>query len=243
VRNDIQRRNEWQKIITEAEDYFSKHLPWEIVYDPTLIQGNTDYTKETVDLSFYLEVKPTEGFKTINTILKGVAATGKATEWNMKLWPLSSSVFVDYITHRDPDWGPVRSGDDMYNRDISKKVSIAVQLVNATGKVMAVTGCDIFCPLKFRNFKENTNVFERGQQIREVYTWDSYVVAETGYPYYVDVVSGKLSSGIVFESVNASGITGNMTVKIISVNGIDAELLAKNGYIKISTGRLQPRWR
>jgi GH24 family phage-related lysozyme (muramidase) len=241
VRNDIQRRNEWQKIITEAEDYFSKHLPWEIVYDPTLIQGNIDYTNETVALSFNLEVKPTDGFRTVNTILTGLAATGKATEWNMKFWPLSSTVFVDRITSRDPDWGPVRSGDDMYRRNIHKKVSIVTQLINATGKVIAATECDIFCPLKFRNFQANANVFERGVQVREIYTWDSYVVAETGYPPYYQIGAGKFSSGIVFKNVNANDITENMTVKIISVNGITTELLAKNDYIKISTGRLQPR--
>jgi hypothetical protein len=230
VRNDIQRRKEWQKIITEAEDYFSKHLPWEIVYDPALTKGNINYTKETVDLSFDLEVTPTDGFRTVNTILTGLAATGKAVEWGMKFWPLSSTVFVDRITSRNLDWGPVRSGDDMYNRNIYKKVSIVVQLVNATGKVIAVTGCDIFCPLKFRNFKASVDVFERGVQVREVYTWDSYVIAETGRLYYRDVA---------FESVNANDITDHMTVKIVNVNGIDAETIAKTGYIRISTGEVK----
>jgi hypothetical protein len=30
-----------------------------------------------------------------------------------------------------------------------------------------------------------------------------------------------------------------MTVKIVSVNGIDAETIAKTGYIKISTGKVR----
>jgi hypothetical protein len=30
-----------------------------------------------------------------------------------------------------------------------------------------------------------------------------------------------------------------MTVKIVSVNGIDAETIAKTGYIKISTGEIK----
>jgi hypothetical protein len=239
VRNDIQRRKEWQKIITEAEDYFSRHLPWEIVYDPALNQGEVDYESETVSLLFNLEVKPSDGFRTVNTILKGLAATGKIKEWNMQYWPLSSSVFVDSITARDPGWGPVRSGDDMYNRIIRKKLSIGAQLVNATGKVIAVTSCDVFCPLKFRNFKANSNVFERGVQVREVYTWDSYVVAETGYPYYINIFAGELSSGVMFESVNANDITDHMTVEIVSVNGIDAETVARDGYIRISTGEVR----
>jgi hypothetical protein len=237
VRNDIQRRKEWQKLLTETEDYFSKHLPWEIVYDPSLTQGRINYEKETADLSFNLEVKPTDGFKTINTILTGLAATGKIKEWNMQYWPLSSSVFVDSITARDPDWGPVRSGDDM-NRKIHKKVSIAARLVNAAGKVIATTSCDILCPLKFKNFRSNDNVFDRGVQVREFYAWDSYVVAETGYPHYISFFTG-VSSGILFESVNANDITDHMTVEIVSVNGIDAETIAKTGYIRISTGEIK----
>jgi predicted PolB exonuclease-like 3'-5' exonuclease len=80
--------------------------------------------------------------------LTGLAATKKIKEWNMQYWPLSSSAFVDSITYRNLDWGSVRSGDDMYNREIRKKVSIAAQLVNAAGKVIAATSCDIFCPLE-----------------------------------------------------------------------------------------------
>jgi hypothetical protein len=239
VRNDIQRRKEWQKIIAEADGYFSKHLPWEIVYDPKLTQGKIDYTNETVSLSFNLEVKPSDGFRTVNTILKGLAATGKIKEWDMHYWPLSSSAFVDHITSRDANYGPVQIGDDMYNRDINKKVSISAQLINATGKVIAATSCDVFCPLKFKNFKANADVFENGVRVREVYTWDSYVVAETGYPYYISIVTGELSFSIVFENVNANDITDHMTVEIVSVNGIDAETIAKTGYIRISTGKVK----
>jgi hypothetical protein len=43
----------------------------------------------------------------------------------------------------------------------------------------------------------------------------------------------------VFESVNANDITDHMTVKIVSVNGIDAETIAKRGYIRMSTGELK----
>jgi hypothetical protein len=81
---------------------------------------------------------------------------------------------------------------------------------------------------------------KEGEQIREVYTWDSYVVAETGHPYYMSA-TGEFSSGIVFESVNANDITDHMTMKIVSVNGIDAETIAKTGYIRISTGKIKKK--
>ena len=36
VRNDIQRRNEWRKLLDEAENYFKAHPPFEIIYNPSL---------------------------------------------------------------------------------------------------------------------------------------------------------------------------------------------------------------
>jgi hypothetical protein len=238
VRNDIQRRKEWQKILTEAENYFSKHLPWEIIYDPALTQGKVDCAEETVDLSFNLEVKPTDGFKTVNTILTGLAATGKVIEWDMMFWPLSSSVFVDRITARDPDWGPVRTGDDMYHRRILKKTSVNFQLINAKGKIIAATVKDVWCPLRFADFRSDLYLFDQKPRldvVGDVYGWNMSVLAETG------------RENVLFSNVNANDITDDMTVKIVSVNGIDAETIAKTGYIRISTGEvvtsgLYPFW-
>jgi hypothetical protein len=41
----------------------------------------------------------------------------------------------------------------------------------------------------------------------------------------------------VFESVNADDITDNMTVKMVSVNGISAEEAGRTGYIRISAAK------
>jgi hypothetical protein len=35
VRNDIEKRKAWLEILSECENYFSSHLPYEIVYDPS----------------------------------------------------------------------------------------------------------------------------------------------------------------------------------------------------------------
>jgi hypothetical protein len=44
---------------------------------------------------------------------------------------------------------------------------------------------------------------------------------------------------ILFPNVNANDITDRMTVKIAGVNGVDAETIAKTGYIRISTGEVK----
>jgi hypothetical protein len=87
VRNDIQRRNEWIKVLQEAEVFFRANPPFEVVYSPELTQGNVDYERETVGLSFKLMVKPTDGWKVIRNLYDGLQATGKAKEWGLDGWP------------------------------------------------------------------------------------------------------------------------------------------------------------
>jgi hypothetical protein len=52
----------------------------------------------------------------------------------------------------------------------------------------------------------------------------------------MSVLAETTANKIVFPNVNANNITDNMTIKIVSVNGIDAETIGKTGYIRISTG-------
>jgi hypothetical protein len=237
VRNDIQRRNEWLKILDEADNFFKEHLPWEIIYYPTLTQGRVDYAKETVDISFRTEVRPTEGFKTINTILAGLKKTGKIEEWGMIYWPLSSSVFVDRANSPANGRGdhPVSSGDDMYSWPILKKISTSFQLVNANNKVIGTSNDDIWCSLRFRNFtsglfydNESTARLRRQLDVAgQVYGWD------------MSVEASPVIENIVFLSVNANDITDSMTVKIVSVNGISAEEAGQTGHIRISAAKIR----
>jgi hypothetical protein len=52
------------------------------------------------------------------------------------------------------------------------------------------------------------------------------------------VMSADISSGRIGENVR-NDITDNMAVQIVSFNDIDAETIAKTGYIKISTGEVR----
>jgi len=92
-------------------------LPFEILYEPTIKQeGNPDYIKQTVDLSFTLTVSLNrESEKVINDIFKGLIETGKMEAWgfgrinrnrdvwNIRGWPLTSdssqaaSLFINRI--------------------------------------------------------------------------------------------------------------------------------------------------
>ncbi|MDR1126744.1 MAG: leucine-rich repeat domain-containing protein [Treponema sp.] len=83
VRNDIQRRAAWVKTLDEAAAFFKQHPPFEIIYDPTLTTGRTDYAKETVEMSFNTSLIGTISLKIIYDLDEGLKKTGKGREWGI----------------------------------------------------------------------------------------------------------------------------------------------------------------
>jgi hypothetical protein len=89
VRNDIERRKEWLKVLNECAAFFKTHMPYEIEYDPALTEGEVDYQKETAELSFEAVLYPTDAFRVLDTLLEGLEKTGKRETWKLDGWPLS----------------------------------------------------------------------------------------------------------------------------------------------------------
>ncbi|MDR0586618.1 MAG: leucine-rich repeat protein [Treponema sp.] len=85
VRNDIQWRNTWVKTLEEAAAFFKAHPPFELIYDPRLTQGEIDYTKETVDMSFNAKLIGTTGLKIIDDIDQGLEKTGRRRDWGISV--------------------------------------------------------------------------------------------------------------------------------------------------------------
>ncbi|GHV02371.1 hypothetical protein FACS189485_02610 [Spirochaetia bacterium] len=229
VRNDIERRKEWLKILEEAENYFKNHQPWEIVYNFALTQGEVDYERETVSLSFDLEVRPTEDWKIVQSLIDGLDKTGKRDEWGLTWWPLTSRVFTDYVNDEYGSHSLERYIDraGLY----SKRTTIVCDLLNEKGKLLASE--TVNCISK-ATFEKNDFANYTGGPPKKGYI--QWVGSDYGYVIHNDVISTAMGvQKVVFKNVNANDITENMTVKIISVNGIVAENLAKNGYINIST--------
>jgi TolB-like protein len=227
VRNDIQRRKEWQKILAEAEDYFSKHPPFEIIYDATLTQGRVDYQRETVNLSTSVSLDASkDGFKIFETILKGLESTGQRREWGFGFWPLSSKVFSDVVYSEN------RSE---FTRAVWS-VDIGIGLFNDRGDCVSKGDIKLTEMVHFAQGKKlKSDSFDYGYIIWSRVDGDIYLVDTTKL-----VTNGILAGGPVFLNVNANDITDAMTVKVISVNGIDAERAVRDGYIRITTGAIAP---
>ena len=205
VRNDIQRRNAWLEIIKECEDFFDKHPPYEIVYYTKLTQGQINYEKETVRLICKVDVMPTNGFQIVNDILKGLETTGKKQEWGIGYWPLNSSVFSD--GGRNPGEG-------------SKGITISLRLLNSNKRVIATTNRTIRMDVNFANIRHSNYVN---------YKWDERINFRAGS---TSISRGGNSEDAFFSEVNANDITDNLTIEVVSVNGINK---ARNpDYIKVT---------
>lgn len=203
VRNDIQRRNEWIKILKEAEEYFLRHPPFEIEYSLSLTQGRIDYTRETVDISFPMTLKPTEGFKIVQNILNGLKSTGKQEEWGLKWWPLNSRVFKDR-TETDPSWG-------------TKTFIVNVSLLNEHGKILSNVNASLPLTIGFYS--------PHGMS-----TYAGYGGIRDFSRIYIGEPQPQ---SVRFHGVNANEVTDNLTIKIVSVDGVD--ITENTGYIKITS--------
>lgn len=56
VRNAIKRRDEMAALIDETDEYYQKHTPYTLVYDPVLKQGKIDYKERTFTVGYTVAV-------------------------------------------------------------------------------------------------------------------------------------------------------------------------------------------
>ena len=94
ARNAIAQRKVWLDIIAECEEFYRCHLPYEVVYNPEMVQESINYNRETVDLKMAILLKPLdESTKVIRDIMTGLDKTGKKGEWNLWFWPARLNFF------------------------------------------------------------------------------------------------------------------------------------------------------
>jgi hypothetical protein len=90
ILNDFEGRRSWLTAFRETASFFNEHPPFEITFDPSLIQeGETDYTHERVNLAMRISLDPSEaGFGALNALLSGLEKTGTREKWGFSGWPL-----------------------------------------------------------------------------------------------------------------------------------------------------------
>jgi hypothetical protein len=226
ARNAISYRNAWKKILMECNDFLNDHILFEIVCDPTIRQkGKIDYDSEKVNLEFTLTVKPSNGFNMIRDIIKGLNKTGKRNEWGFTLWPFDGdSSFTRISLGGTPQSGIFQQvsleGVETTSRTeyiMGNKLDVEIGLKNNQGQIIS---------------RVNTTLWGKAGKYTR---WHQ----DYGAPYSpADIKPDNTEWNIVFIGVNANDITDLLTVEILSVNGIDAESATRNGFIKISSGKI-----
>jgi TolB-like protein len=236
IRNDIQQRNEWIKILNEAEDFFSKHLPFELVYSNSLSQGKIDYTKGNVELKSSVTLRPSESIKVFDNILEGLEATGRRKDWGFGLWPVITDELIKTLWNYS-DSRPHSSKKIFrwvhhggYQYWASEAIVVNIVLINENGNQISKAEAGLRSKILFTESRKKADE----KQVEYGYNHNYIYQDRAGNHYLYDMTKLKVSEDereIRF-IVNANDITDNLTIKIVSVNGID---VAKNpDYIRIT---------
>ncbi|GHT98243.1 hypothetical protein FACS1894142_4320 [Spirochaetia bacterium] len=195
VRNDIAWRREWVNLIAEAEAYFKSQIMFELVYDPTLIQGKIDYQKETVELSFNASLRLNEtNLKILDNLMDGLSNTGRQSEWK--------------ISYNLNQW-------------VGKMFAFQAALVNDRGETVAITADPGRAPMKAESYGGYGGPLSRNISGWTIYlrTYDEY-----GYYRPFRLLSWRHYGGrewgdyipFTFE-VKEKDITDTMTLKIVNM--------------------------
>jgi hypothetical protein len=226
-RNLIAWRNAWYNVLKECDSFLENHIPFEIVYDTDLKQeGKINYDAGTIDLSFSLLTRPTDGFKMINDVLKGLKKTRRQEEWGFQFWPFKyreldfSLVYDLSIRNWDTYEGIINTNHYQWS-EFRERITLPIEfdLINESGNILSSVNSNIRCNM-------GSSIF----------------VGKHGYtqmlPKEAKVKPESNRYELVFKNVNVNQITDSMIIKIVTVNDIDAETAISNGYIKISTGKI-----
>ncbi|MDR1869813.1 MAG: hypothetical protein LBQ82_07495 [Treponema sp.] len=122
---DIQARTSWLNAFKETARFFNDHPPFEIIFDPNLIQiGQTDYAKNTANIGMRIALYPSQaGFDALNALLEGLEKTGRREVWGFSGWPLM-------------DVSPKTAGTVVFDGKRSFSYKVDVSLVNENNKTL-----------------------------------------------------------------------------------------------------------
>jgi hypothetical protein len=233
VRNLISWRNSWDNVLKECDSFLENHIPFEIIYDPTLKQeGAINYDAGTIALSFSLMTRPTDGFKMINDILKGLKKTGRQKEWGFQFWPsrtpnkIDRKNIDDYLVAKLSLWDSSSQFHPIKIYDVIP-LKINMGLFDSNGNLISTASITHYC-------RESIITYD---DYRYFGNWDigQYIKSD------VSINPEKTESKITFKAIEANKITDTLTIKILSIDNIDTETAAMNGYIKISEGKIKEK--
>ena len=242
IRNEIQMRNEWVKILNEAEDFFSRHLPFELVYSTSLNLERIDFAREMAILTSSIMLRPANSFQVFNDIKTGLSQTGRMKEWGVALWPACSDIFSQDRTF---NYFPQGGGTTRRIADMNVNVDIVLLDENETiisrSNVVLRSNIQFGLPPRRWRFRQEVNrsrtpgthafLFEQNLDR----SLPDYFYRGIGHGLVVDTrkLEATEDSSLIQFFVNADAITDALTIKIVSVN--DVNIVENPDFIRVTT--------
>jgi hypothetical protein len=221
IRNDLQWRDQWVARLKECEEFFAKNVygpyPYYLVYSTDIRQGAIDYQKRTVSLSVTIGSYPDMPryrsiAQTVDTVRKGLLATGRAKTWELDSWPLQPVAIPGLFSHT---WTSAMRPPNGFGRQMGASTlycsgyTAVVEIVNSDGKTIASR--TVGFPLGFYAFHEALGRPEE-------------------FYFLLTMIS---AADIVFPSVDPNDMTPTMAIRIAGINGQSAETWAAANSLSI----------
>jgi hypothetical protein len=246
----IAQHDAWEAMLQYVETWYKERPEFAIVYDPAPVQENIDYNRGTVTVKTVVSLTPLSGYeKAITDVRKALEKTGRSEEWNWENWPGDMSFyggggmrlptyFINYEGIFNPQMiGPTTGGTraGFLDANIGRRYRQSNFIIDSHdlqtfGKIVVVRAALL---------NANNEVIGRGEQrlrfavaYRE--TWATGLGSSSPRPKNSITFSPiAISEWFVFSGVEASDLSGKVTLKIISIDGVALDS-KDSDYIRIS---------
>ena len=202
ILNDIQARDQWIEVFKETASFYEKHTPFEITFDPNLIQdGETDFSNRTANLQMRVALNSSSAaFDALNTLLEGLEKTGRRQAWGFNGWPLQDitpSKIPEVVVFSGKNTFSYKVDIALYN---DKKKNLGQSSITLNTGTLNFTAADkkIVPPSGDRGMIQFNNI--KADDLTPILT--IVVIAVNGKPSkelnasgYMKIAPGDLSSG------------------------------------------------
>ncbi|MCR4741825.1 MAG: hypothetical protein K5866_03010 [Treponema sp.] len=108
LRSEQEIYNYWKKTLYEADEYFEKNPPYQVVYSTKINQKERtteDFEKEVVTLQIQCGIYPTLGAqKAVQALKEGIEASPEAIKESFSSWPERKTIKSKNTYNNDNDW-------------------------------------------------------------------------------------------------------------------------------------------
>ncbi|MCL2443153.1 MAG: hypothetical protein FWD13_06775 [Treponema sp.] len=210
ARNDIAWRRQWITLITELEQYLdnlykTQSVPYTLFYSNNINQGAINYQNETISLSIQTNIRANE-------------------TWLLPVHQVVNAVFDGLLeTERRNDWGlnnwPWTSVTTLnpFSSRQSINFNISAELVNDRGQVI---GRQTFQATSAWSWVNDRNLYNISNSISDRRRAPTLLV------------NNNIQNNVVF-NVKVDDITDNLIMRIVNVNGVEADRAVRDGLLQI----------